>query len=74
MRTVPGSEIVGSAELRRREHKKRKKERKKERSQKREETGERKGGAACQLYACVTLSRQFSPIISKPGTGYLTIR
>ena len=69
MRTVPGSEIVGSAELRRREHKKRKKER----SQKREETGERKGGAACQLYACVTLSRQFSPIISKPGTGYLTI-
>ena len=30
MRTVPGSEIVGSAELRRREHKKRKKERKKE--------------------------------------------
>ena len=39
MRTVPGSEIVGSAELRRREHKKRKKERKK-RSQKRgEETG-----------------------------------
>ena len=73
MRTVPGSEIVGSAELRRREHKKRKKERKKERSQKREETGERKGGAACQLYACVTLSRQFSPIISKPGTGYLTI-
>ena len=71
MRTVPGPEIVGSAELRRREHKN--KERKKERSQKREETGERKGGAACQLYACVTLSRQFSPIISKPGTGYLTI-
>ena len=71
MRTVPGSEIVGSAELRRRVHKK--KERKKERSKKREETGERKGGAACQLYACVTLSRQFSPIISKPGTGYLTI-
>ena len=35
MRTVPGSEIVGSAELRRREHKKKKerKERKKERSQ-----------------------------------------
>ena len=32
MRTVPGSEIVGSAELRRREHKKKKKE-KKERSQ-----------------------------------------
>ena len=30
MRTVPGSEIVGSAELRRREHKKRKKEGKKE--------------------------------------------
>ena len=73
MRTVPGSEIVGSAELRRREQIKGKKERKKERSQKREETGERKGGAACQLYACVTLSRQFSPIISKPGTGYLTI-
>ena len=61
MRTVPGSEIVGSAELRRRVHKKKKKERKKERSKKREETGERKGGAACQLYACVTLSRQFSP-------------
>ena len=75
MRTVPGSEIVESAELRRREHKK--KERKKERSQKRgEETGERKGGGACnlcQLFACLTLSRQFSPIISKPGTGYLTI-
>ena len=34
MRTVPGSEIVGSAELRRREHKKKKKKkRKKERSQ-----------------------------------------
>ena len=30
MRTVPGSEIVGSAKLRRREHKKRKKEIKKE--------------------------------------------
>ena len=32
MRTLPGSEIIGSAELRRREHKKkkRKKERKKE--------------------------------------------
>ena len=28
MRTVPGSEIVGSAELRRREHKKKKKEKK----------------------------------------------
>ena len=83
MRTVPGSEIVGSAELRRREHKKKNKtkqnktkERKKERSQNREETGERKGGGACnlcQLFACLTLSRQFSPIISKPGTGYLTI-
>ena len=75
MRTVPGSEIVGSAELRRREHKKKKKK-KKERSQKREENGERNGGGAynfCQLFACLTLSRQFSPIISKPGTGYLTI-
>ena len=30
MRTVPGSEIVRSAELRRREHKKKKEERKKE--------------------------------------------
>ena len=30
MRTLPGSEIIGSAELRRREHKKKKKERKKE--------------------------------------------
>ena len=30
MRTVPGSEIVGSAELRRREHKKKRKETKKE--------------------------------------------
>ena len=78
MRTVPGSEIVGSAELRGREHKKKTKERKKEKSQKRgEETGERKGDGACnlcQLFACLTLSRQFSPIISKPGTGCLTIR
>ena len=75
MRTVPGPEIVGSAELRRREHKN--KERKKERSQKREETGERKGAGACnlcQLFACLTRSRQFSPIISKPGTSYLRIR
>ena len=75
MRTVPGSEIVGSAELRRREHKKKEKKRK-ERNQKREETGERKGGGVCnlcQLSACLTLSRQFSPIISKPGTGDLTI-
>ena len=29
MRTVPGSEIVGSAELRRREHKKKEKKRRK---------------------------------------------
>ena len=79
MRTAPGSEIVGSAELRRREHKKKKKEkkRKKERKKsKREENGKRKGGGAynlCQRFTCLTLSRQFSPIISKPGTGYLTI-
>ena len=33
MRTLPGSEIIGSAELRRREHKKKKKERKKERNE-----------------------------------------
>ena len=72
MRTVPGSEIVGSAELRRREHKKKEKKEKKERKKsKREENGERKGGGA--LVTCLTLSRQFSPIISKPGTGYLTI-
>ena len=74
MRTLPGSEIIGSAELRRREHKKKKK---KERSEKRgEKTWERKGGGACnlcQLFACLTLSCQFSLIISKPGTGYLTI-
>ena len=35
MRTVPGSEIVGSAELRRREHKK-KKERKEKKERKKE--------------------------------------
>ena len=78
MRTVPGSEIVGSAELRRREHKT-KRNRKKEKERKKSKTGEngeRKGRRAynlCQLFACLTLSRQFPPIISKRGTGYLTI-
>ena len=32
MRTVPGSEIVGSAELRRREHKKKKKKKERKKS------------------------------------------
>ena len=38
MRTVPGSEIVGSAELRRHEHKKKKKE-KKRKERKKSKTG-----------------------------------
>ena len=38
MRTVPGSEIVGSAELRRREHKKKKK-RKEKKERKKSKTG-----------------------------------
>ena len=54
MRTVPGSEIIGSAELRRREHKKKRKKRKKERKKerkksKREEIEEGKGGGAYNL-------------------------
>ena len=37
MRTVPGSEIVGSAELRRREHKKKKKEKKERQKERKKE-------------------------------------
>ena len=37
MRTVPGSEIVGSAELRRREHKKKKKEKKERKKERKKE-------------------------------------
>ena len=74
MRTVPGSEIVGSAELRRRAHKKRKKKKKK--SKTRGGNWGEKGRRS--LYSLPTFRMPYtfasvSPIISKPGTGYLTI-
>ena len=74
MRTLPGSELIGSAELRRREHKKKGKKEVKN-------AGRKLGrGRAAEPVISANFShalrfRVSFPSLSrsKPGTGYLTI-